>query len=732
MIRIADLRMLYLRLCLSVLSPKLLKEKMTLEKQLDGLLISATESDHQEILSEIITALENRKKPLSENIKDGLSMIIETWQTAPNSSPNTAKFLIEIAQFFDNKFRELRSVLPTVIKKTLPPGINKATAIKALKIRDENTSLSKFYIHYKNLTELKPERFFYNTNSEIWGKIEKIDWMMGTIILSKLDGTKLQEVELPIIIDQICIFDSRLEINNLPKTSKLPASQELIDKLTNNAYSPISKNIIRRSLLGLLVPDKIKLDAFEKWWKDSADDDASTPDNAKIKSSLEACRSINELNLFIKNTSSCSITADNNIEKLSKLFNIIKPTNSVKDYIFWAETLCLVSNHLPAEKVMTILPENKKVIDTIWPDLTEEAINSIWIETWCQLKVGLLPSWTNITEIAKGANYLAELCLYAPWRCWKSITTGLKIESIEDRLLSTMRLSNPEALLWIWKNRQKLSAQLTNKLNHANLFSALARKTGIAIWEEAKKELKKLIQDNAEFQNVILQDNNEKIIIDFLERLNLSTSFATAEKQSLIVKLSRKYPIFKKIFESGKAKRIILSASKDKAKQTKREVHITSPKSYNEKIAELNDITNVQIPENTRAIATARAHGDLRENAEYAAAKERQKYLNEHRAMLEIGIATTQPTDFSDIKVSDRIVAGSSIHLKLEDGKIDVYHILGAWDSNPDKNYVSYETKLGKTLINKKLGDPIILPGGKTCIIEKITPIPENVRKDLM
>ena len=701
---------------------------MTLNKQLDELLISATESDNQKILSDIISTLATRKEPITKNIKDGLSMIIESWQADPDNSPNKTRFLIEVTQFFNERFQELRSVLPAVVKKTLPIGINKTTTIKVLKIRDANTLLAKFYFHYKNLIELKPDRFFYNTNSGNWGITGKIDWITGTIILLKLNGTKLREVELPVIIDQICIFDSKIELNNLLKTPKLPSSKELINTLTDNAYTSIKNDIIKKSLFAIFVPEKMKLAAFDKWWNDSTNE--STPVSSD-KTSIENCRSISELNIFVRNTPSCSITEDN-ITKLTTLFNTIKPTSSVKDYTHWVETISLISSKLTLEQIQSILPKNDKITRTIWPDLSEEAANFIWIDIWCQLKAGLLPSWANITDIVKGSDYLKELCLYVPWRCWKAITSNLEVEDLEKELISAPRLSNPEALLWVWRNRQKLSNILLAKLNHTTFLSSLSRKVNIAIWEEAKKELKKLIQDNADFQSHILKKDDEAVILDFLEKLNHSMSFTTSEKQSLIVKLSRKYPILKKIFESGKAKKMIPSASKDELQQPKQEIHLTSIKSFNEKIAELHDIINVQVPENTKAIATARAHGDLRENAEYAAAKERQKYLNEHRAMIEIGIATTQPTDFSDIEVSDRIIAGSTIHLKHDNNQIDIYHILGAWDSNPKKNYISYETKLGKAIIRKKVGDTVKLPGNITCTVEKITPLSEEIRKDLV
>ena len=445
---------------------------------------------------------------------------------------------------------------------------------------------------------------------------------------------------------------------------------------------------------------------------------------------MEKVRSINELNIFIKQNTSFTLN-QNNLPKIATIFDIIKPANALKDFILWAETICLISKTLTSDEILSIVSDNATIRNMLWPK-HDKLNDSFGIELWCQLKVGVLPTWSNITEIINGTDYLTNLCLCLPWRAWKAITSRLKINDLELIFTQTNRLSNPEALLWIWRNRLKISENIIRKLNHVNFFSAISRESDGAIWQAAEKELKKLIQENSDFQDFLLNKDDEENILEFLDRLNSTEAFTTTEKQSLIVKLSRKIPILKKLFESGKAKKITPAKSEENNTRSKDEIFITSIKSFNEKIAELNDIINVQVPENTKAIAVARAHGDLRENAEYAAAKERQKYLNEHRAMLEMRIAITRPTDFSDIIVSDKIIVGSTVHLKHDNNRIEIYHILGSWDSVPEKKYISYETELGKILIGRKVGDTVKLPGGITCIIEKLSPLSDKIRNALI
>ena len=591
---------------------------MTEKKQIDELLITATESDNPEILSDIVSALSTNKEALTENIKDGLSMIIESWQAAPFNSPNKTRFIIEISQFFNTNFPELRSVLPAAIKKTLPAGINKTTAIKALKIRDENTSLSNFYLRYLNLLELKPNSFFYNISSTTWGIIGKLDWITGTVALLKLNGTTSQEVDLSVILEQIYIFDSGIKLNALLKTSKIPSPDKLLDILTTSAFTSTNKEIIKKALFFLFVPEKMNPATFNKWLNSSTVKKNSDPSDKAL--SPDKARSVSELNIFIKQHTSFTIEPSS-IPKIAAVFNTIKPINSIRDYILWVETICLISKALTSDEILTIIPQNNKVRSMIWPT-PAELDESIGMEIWCQLKAGVLPAWANITKIVNGTDYLMTICLYLPWRDWKAITSILNMKDLEKVFTMTTRLSNPEALLWIWKNRQKASETIIKKLNLLNFFSAISRGMDGAIWQAAVKELKALIQDNSEFQSYILKKGDEKSFIVFLDKLNTTDSFTTTERQSIIIKLSRKHPILKTLFESGKVKKIENSSSKDEEIRKTEEIYITSIKSFNEKMKELNDIINVQVPENTQAIAVARAHGDLRENAEYAAAKE--------------------------------------------------------------------------------------------------------------
>lgn len=132
---------------------------------------------------------------------------------------------------------------------------------------------------------------------------------------------------------------------------------------------------------------------------------------------------------------------------------------------------------------------------------------------------------------------------------------------------------------------------------------------------------------------------------------------------------------------------------------------LVAQKSYEAKQAQLQHINEVEVPQNSQEISEALEHGDLRENAEYKAAKERQDMLNNQVAKLKEEIDRAQIVRPSDVDTST-ITFGTRVHLKNKDsGESEVYTVLGPWESNPDEHVISYLSPLGSELYNGKVGE---------------------------
>jgi transcription elongation factor GreA len=156
-------------------------------------------------------------------------------------------------------------------------------------------------------------------------------------------------------------------------------------------------------------------------------------------------------------------------------------------------------------------------------------------------------------------------------------------------------------------------------------------------------------------------------------------------------KILEKYPDFK------------FRVSEEKTVQPKG--MIVTAKMLEEKKAEADRIMNIEIPQNAKDIAEAREKGDLKENAEYKSAKEKQHMLNLSLSKLqeELNRAVIfDPTTSTTAIVS--FATEVTLHDNIEN-KDEVYTILGPWESDPDNNIISYMSPFGNAILDKKVGD---------------------------
>lgn len=133
--------------------------------------------------------------------------------------------------------------------------------------------------------------------------------------------------------------------------------------------------------------------------------------------------------------------------------------------------------------------------------------------------------------------------------------------------------------------------------------------------------------------------------------------------------------------------------------------------------AEFEQLKTVERPQNIKAIEEARAHGDLSENAEFAAAKERQAFIEARIGELGYKLGHADIID-PDGSPKDHAVFASRVTLEnLDSGESVVYQLVGPDESNIEKGRISISSPLGKAIIGKKTGDEIVLqaPAGKRC-----------------
>lgn len=131
---------------------------------------------------------------------------------------------------------------------------------------------------------------------------------------------------------------------------------------------------------------------------------------------------------------------------------------------------------------------------------------------------------------------------------------------------------------------------------------------------------------------------------------------------------------------------------------------------------ELSKLKFVERPKISEAIAEARAHGDLKENAEYHAAKELQGLMEAKINEIESTLSNAQIIDVKEIPETGRVVFGSTVNLyDIDNDKELKYKIVGNLESNPEKGHISIDTPIAKGLIGKFVTDEVSIetPSGK-------------------
>ncbi len=254
-------------------------------------------------------------------------------------------------------------------------------------------------------------------------------------------------------------------------------------------------------------------------------------------------------------------------------------------------------------------------------------------------------------------------------------------------------------LLWIVKNRSSkkyadlvhdmIQPRLLNSIFFAIDYEALQSSTSRRIpLADILSEDKELIPD-------LLGTADSETARDLANNLLLNQGFEELTKKSLLARFIKLFPTVQTLLESDET-------------QTSQGLMV-SRESYEKAVAELEDLVQKQIPDNSKAIAEARELGDLKENSEYKMAKQDQQVLLARRNLLEADLQRAQITDFSTATTEMAGIGTVVTLLDESDEKEVTYTILGAWDSDPDNQIISYQTPLGKSLLGKRVGDEVAI-----------------------
>lgn len=268
---------------------------------------------------------------------------------------------------------------------------------------------------------------------------------------------------------------------------------------------------------------------------------------------------------------------------------------------------------------------------------------------------------------------------------------GLLIDPIEA----------PQALLWYFQkimvdSKLPLSDQDGKNRFFEAFFTVLHRLEPLSPQRELVKKMHQFLSAGR-YQNVrqIFQGASKTVV---KEILLLSTKCQTLTDHDIKILYSLAEVVHPSLGKFGK-----------KEESDEETITWSTEEGYNKLKTRIHHIATVETVDNAKEIEVARSHGDLRENSEFKFALERRDRLQSELRFLSEQLNTMRILSADDIN-TDVVSVGTVVSLKAPDGKITKYTLLGPWDADPEKNILSFQSKLAQNLKD--------LPVGSKCQIQ--------------
>jgi len=273
-----------------------------------------------------------------------------------------------------------------------------------------------------------------------------------------------------------------------------------------------------------------------------------------------------------------------------------------------------------------------------------------------------------------------------------------RADDVRQYLVRSIRDHSASSDILYWLARDRATSPFSDLIEPdvlAAMLGALERDQ----FAEARRgsKLHDLLIDDKDLVSDLIIKASVSQARDLMRRMMMTPVFEELNKRSLMARMIKVH---------GDLQQMLTGEPEEKE-----EALVVSWPSLQKRKGEYDDLISKKIPENTREIGIARSYGDLRENFEYKAAKEMQTVLMRRKAELEQMLERARGTSFGNVDTNLVSIGTSVVTRDLESGELSTYHILGAWDSDPAKGIVSYQTVIGQALLGKTAGDTVQLPG---------------------
>lgn len=289
--------------------------------------------------------------------------------------------------------------------------------------------------------------------------------------------------------------------------------------------------------------------------------------------------------------------------------------------------------------------------------------------------------------------------------------TGAAVRALLARQTSPL----PTLVVWALRNREAAEEWKAPSLNDliTQAIHIVEQR-----WAGENLKMRNALQaffDSAKWLEAVCKELEPFERTVMFERIQASRSWDAASQKNLLTRMMRFDPALTKLRRTVRT-------------QQERQ-HLTSLRSLTAYKLAYDHLINVEIPNNTKDIATARSYGDLRENAEYQFAKDHQRVLLGRQDEMDRNLRILKATDFANCP-TDTADLGTRVTVATDRGT-QTFTILGELDRDEALNIISCRSRLAAAVTGHKVGDTVTLPserGTVPAVIKAIEPLNDEVR----
>ena len=598
------------------------------------------------------------------------------------------------------------------------------------KLIEANTLTSKAA---EKLEQLKPGTFCLHKS---WGFGRVADWnlLLNQIVID-FTGKKGHPMQLQYAAENLAVIPSdhflARKANDLAATKKLAKEDPVA--VVRNILDSLDGKATAQQITEWMVPDVFTEAEWKKWWD-------------SVRKQMKASGAFS---IPVKKTDPVQLRAEG-VSQADELVSAFNHAHQPKQQIAAMEQILKFQEQFkePEKQLQPVVATIENVAtrnQKLHPELTFELVmlRDDLLERHQQLKtthIGLTLAKLIVDEEKRLVAILPKLSAAKEKRILQTLPAALG-ERWSARALQLMQATHgrmvaqiphvfrdagkqaelqtmlersirehsatSEMLVWLCMERKDWPELINPELLTA-ILSALEREQHSAPGRASK--LQRWLVDDRQLIGDIFARSDVGLARDAMRRLQLSPLFDELTKRSLLARLVKVFPDLESMIAGAQA-------------QEKAAPLIVSWSSLEKKKAEFEELVKKKIPENTKEIQIARSYGDLSENFEYKAAKQMQAVLVRRRSELERDLGKARGTSFENPDTS-RVSIGTIVTVRDKSSKkSETYTILGAWDGDPDRHVISYQTAIGQALLGKKTADTATLPNGEFEVVS-IEPAP--------